>query len=222
MDGSAERARAIKIMTGIKLIDGAIGMGWYQAQLQRMGNGTTLHPTYNTNLDSEYFGRLESFYQLTLQTKNAGQCGPALDLAEAGDEGVRGRGGLPRPARPADQRPQLGEGAGVEQEIQPLARVQPAFPVPALQLLGPAQRARLGLAPLQLLEQRLPVAFVRTGHRADGTAAKDRSGYAPGLSPGPHQMSGRRVSPRRLKPACSRDRSMSGRCSAPHGTTARS
>jgi len=44
-------------------------------KLERMGNGTTLHPTYS--IDNEHFDRLEQFYQLTLQDQQAGGCGPA-------------------------------------------------------------------------------------------------------------------------------------------------
>ena len=46
-------------------------------KLVRMGNGTTLHPEYNTNLDDQDFQRLEQFYQRTLERQANGQCGPA-------------------------------------------------------------------------------------------------------------------------------------------------
>lgn len=46
-------------------------------KLQRMGNGSTLHPTYNMALDDTYFARLQNFYDLTMETKTQGLCGPA-------------------------------------------------------------------------------------------------------------------------------------------------
>jgi len=46
-------------------------------KLVRMGNGSTLHPTFNTSLDDQYFVRLQNFYDLTMQTKASGLCGPA-------------------------------------------------------------------------------------------------------------------------------------------------
>jgi len=46
-------------------------------KFERMGNGSTLHPRFNYSLDSTTLQRLEQFYQLTMETKAAGQCGPA-------------------------------------------------------------------------------------------------------------------------------------------------
>jgi hypothetical protein len=46
-------------------------------KLVRMGNGSTLHPTYNTNLADTQFTRLQNFYDLTKQAKVNGLCGPA-------------------------------------------------------------------------------------------------------------------------------------------------
>ncbi|RMH40872.1 MAG: hypothetical protein D6689_12505 [Deltaproteobacteria bacterium] len=46
-------------------------------KLERMGNGSTLHPRFDYGPDDPYFQRLAEFHQLTEQTKLAGQCGPA-------------------------------------------------------------------------------------------------------------------------------------------------
>ncbi|HTM21338.1 MAG TPA: hypothetical protein VL172_12545 [Kofleriaceae bacterium] len=47
-------------------------------KIVRMGNGSTLHPTFNTDLADQYFVRLQNFYDLTKQAKTNGQCGPAV------------------------------------------------------------------------------------------------------------------------------------------------
>ena len=44
-------------------------------KLGRKGNGEGLHPTYS--IDDEYFDRLQQFYDLTMATKGANECGPA-------------------------------------------------------------------------------------------------------------------------------------------------
>ena len=46
-------------------------------RLVRAGNGTTGHPEYNTNPNDQYMLRLQEFYELTLETKANGECGPA-------------------------------------------------------------------------------------------------------------------------------------------------
>lgn len=46
-------------------------------RLVRAGNGTTGHPEYNTNPNDLYMQRLQEFYELTLETKENGECGPA-------------------------------------------------------------------------------------------------------------------------------------------------
>lgn len=45
-------------------------------KLRRMGDGTTLHPTYDINLQNRHFQRLQQFYDLTLAAFQAGTCGP--------------------------------------------------------------------------------------------------------------------------------------------------
>ena len=47
------------------------------AKLERLGNGTTLHPTYNTNPGNQDMINLQNFYDLTMDLKEAGGCGPA-------------------------------------------------------------------------------------------------------------------------------------------------
>ncbi len=58
-------------------LDGTVKVIPATDKIMRMGNGSTLHQRFNVDPNDQYFQYLQNFYDLTMATKAAGQCGPA-------------------------------------------------------------------------------------------------------------------------------------------------